>query len=428
MSALSPAEQAKARASAPWLYAKTLSPDDPAFKYFYPKVQIDDQGRMFVGLAATPALKLLQMKQALTAGNIRTGNAFHNKQTWDTVREDYYRFPESDEARAVWFGKYGEKADLTAERPYYPAHAIRSDDATNVMMVTGGLAGLRAPATLAGVSRAVAVDAGWNIGLEVASHQAEKHLGRDGALAAHVAVLATLLARRALMPRASWARPPAAMEPRKAGAVALQASEFDPRVAVYRHQPGPPPLDPEMAVVNQRLEAMKTILSDEVDRLKTLKDTGKISKEEYIRLNNIGKHTCAEAAIEAERAAAGHEPRPVDVNNARQLDSREIRRRVDGDASYKYTGNPADLHEELARALPQKESRAIVVINRTDTKAGHVFNVENINDRIWLFEAHDGIAIPLHGQPADVVGVQALYPLGNIGGYDVIITHSDVRR
>jgi hypothetical protein len=65
------------------------------------------------------------------------------------------------------------------------------------------------------------------------------------------------------------------------------------------------------------------------------------------------------------------------------------------------------------------------VINRTDATPGHVFNAENINGHIWLFEAHDGVAVPLDSQAPGVVGVQGFYPLSPIktsGSYEVIVT------
>ena len=42
-----------------------------------------------------------------------------------------------------------------------------------------------------------------------------------------------------------------------------------------------------------------------------------------------------------------------------------------------------------------------------------------------MFEAHDGVAVPLDAQPAGVVGVEGFYPLKPIkksGGYTIVVT------
>jgi hypothetical protein len=59
----------------------------------------------------------------------------------------------------------------------------------------------------------------------------------------------------------------------------------------------------------------------------------------------------------------------------------------------------------------------------TDTSSG---SAENIHGQIWLFEAHDGVAVPLHAQPAGLVGVEAFYDLTKVkpqGCYSVVVTN-----
>ena len=87
------------------------------------------------------------------------------------------------------------------------------------------------------------------------------------------------------------------------------------------------------------------------------------------------------------------------------------------------SGTPLSLHGELASLLPKPGSRAVVVINRIDNTPGHVFNAENISGRIWIFEAHDGVAVPLYLQPKGTIGVEAFYPASAIktsGGFTAI--------
>ena len=93
-----------------------------------------------------------------------------------------------------------------------------------------------------------------------------------------------------------------------------------------------------------------------------------------------------------------------------------------------------DLHEELHKALPKPGSRGVVVIRRADNSPAHACNAENINGKIWLFEAHDGVAVPIgklstgeSHQPRGVVGVQGFYRLESVRKskcYDLIITNA----
>jgi hypothetical protein len=199
-------------------------------------------------------------------------------------------------------------------------------------------------------------------------------------------------------------------------------------VVVYRHQPGPVPVDPELAVVNQRLEAMKTILSDEAARLNGLNRASmRPTDPDLTRLDVLRNDSCTTAAIHADRAAAGGPAVSVDLSSPLpQMSARDIMNATNGNAPVTLPGGPADLHQGLSVALNKPGSRAIVVIERADGTPGHAFNAENLGGHIWLFEAHDGVAVPLAGQPAGVVGVEGFYPLNVIkqqGGYCVIVTH-----
>ena len=150
------------------------------------------------------------------------------------------------------------------------------------------------------------------------------------------------------------------------------------------------------------------------------------SDDDVFRLRNLRNNSCPTAAIRLDRAAAGQEVDPINpLESLPLLSPRGIMGHVDGNAPMVLPGSPSDLHEGLRALLQRPGARAIVVIEQANRKPGHVFNAENINGKVWLFEAYDGVAVPLDGQPTGVVSVEGFYPLAPIkpaGGYSAIVT------
>lgn len=209
-------------------------------------------------------------------------------------------------------------------------------------------------------------------------------------------------------------------------------------VEVYKHVSGDaPPADPELAIVNERLEAMKTILTEQADRLHSVNPATldpEAEAEHNLLMLLLTEHSCAEAAIRADRAAFGELARELDLLTVMQRQPRGIMGKINGETPKLLPGGPQDLLAGLSTELDKHGSRAVVVLELKPVLVdgvwkevpGHVFNAENINGNIWIFEAHDGVAVNLSQQPAGVVGLEAFYslsPLKATGCYNVILSH-----
>lgn len=210
-----------------------------------------------------------------------------------------------------------------------------------------------------------------------------------------------------------------------AGAVVAVEGEFNPLARAVKYVEGAAPADAELATVNGRLQLARQIVAEEVQRLESI-DPANITPAEQAMLRNLRNNSCAEAAVQLERAIATGEVNPLDpAGTLRQLNARDLLYAVDNaSAAPPFRGAPGDLPQLLADQLRTPGSRALVVIERADGTPGHVLNAENVNGTIWLYEAYSGRAAPVTGQPARVAAVEAFYPLGEIaprGGYSVIV-------
>jgi hypothetical protein len=96
----------------------------------------------------------------------------------------------------------------------------------------------------------------------------------------------------------------------RAGAVVVVEGEFNPLVRAVRYVEGPAPADAELAIVNQRLQLARQILTEEVQRLEAI-DTAVITQAELDMLVNLRNASCAEAAVRLERAIATGEVHPI---------------------------------------------------------------------------------------------------------------------
>ena len=76
--------------------------------------------------------------------------------------------------------------------------------------------------------------------------------------------------------------------------------------------------------------------------------------------------------------------------------------------------------DEISDHLATDGAKGIAVINQINNKPGHVFNIENIDGHVWLFEAFDGVAVPLDQDAANVV--DKIFPFELIQDYDLIIS------
>lgn len=197
-------EQARRRATVPWLYGNPENAGDPAYRYFRPMIHLGGSGTPYFSFVSTPALRALVLEQAIAVQTRVVGNLTDG---YGVIVAPTLYVPSSEDEIAVWYARYGTTSvesiirGNTVETNEQPLIA----DYTPLIVVAsaGTAAGLATGqgATVLGAARAAGTDAAFNLSFIAISEAVTSYTNdpKMGFLAGASAVLGAIAARKVIV-------------------------------------------------------------------------------------------------------------------------------------------------------------------------------------------------------------------------------------
>jgi hypothetical protein len=180
------------RREAPWLYKD--------FKYFAPTVTAGPDGRPDFGFEPTPALRRLQIMQALLRDVTAEGNADEGSVGYGPHLN--FQVPRTDEQALAWFHVFGATHPTKLANVHIGGGGLESSNSDLQLLVPIG-AMLRGPGSLAGDALRMGAEVGVNLGVAAAAEKAAAaHGPAAGAAVPLLPTLLSFLARRPVVGRA----------------------------------------------------------------------------------------------------------------------------------------------------------------------------------------------------------------------------------
>jgi hypothetical protein len=173
----------------------------------------------------------------------------------------------------------------------------------------------------------------------------------------------------------------------------------------------------EFATIDKRLREGYNIVGRELAELDSISNP---SEDVVRRINKLLTCSCAEAAIQANMASRGGVYRKIG-SSVEQLDLDDL---LKVGVRHSEHTRVNDFLNNLTEGLSVNSPRAIIYFQpRGRELAGHTINAELINGEIWLYEAIEGLAVPLNRQVVDgITGVEPFTEISSTRKYFTIFT------